>query len=195
MHRIVRAGVRPLAATPVQPNHLTTLRIATGIAAAACFATGRQGWVLAGAAVMLLSLFLDRADGELARLSGRTSRFGHLYDLIADGTANTAVFVGIGFGLRESALGDWAVALGLVAGLGVALSELLVIRLDRTGVRRSSELGGRWGFDPDDGLFLVPLGMALGLGKELLIAAAVGAPLACLVLAGLLLAGRQADGR
>jgi phosphatidylglycerophosphate synthase len=192
VHRIVRAGVRPLVATPVRPNHLTTLRIVTGVTAAACFATGQDGWVLAGAAVMVLSLFLDRADGELARLSGKTSRFGHVYDLIADGTANTAVFLGIGLGLRASALADWAVTLGLFAGLAVALSELLVMRLDATGVRKSSELGGRWGFDPDDGLFLVPLGMALGLGPELLIAAAIGAPLACLVLAGLLLAGRRA---
>ncbi len=194
MHRIVRAGVRPLVATPVRPNHLTTLRIVTGVMAAACFATGRDGWVLTGAAVMLLSLFLDRADGELARLTGKTSRFGHVYDLIADGTANTAVFLGIGLGLRSSALGGWAVALGLLAGLAVALSELLVLRLDATGVRKSSDLGGRWGFDPDDGLFLVPLGMALGLGRELLIAAAIGAPLACLVLAGLLLSGRRATG-
>lgn len=178
----------------MRPNHLTTLRIVTGVAAGACFATGRDGWVLAGAAVMVLSLLLDRADGELARLTGKTSRFGHVYDLIADGTANAAVFLGIGLGLRSSALAEWAVPLGLLAGLAVALSELLVIRLDATGVRKSSDLGGRWGFDPDDGLFLVPLGMALGLARELLVAAAIGAPLACLVLAGLLLSGRRAAG-
>lgn len=175
----------------MRPNHLTTLRIVTGVGAAVCFANGREGWELAGAGAMLLSLFCDRADGELARLTGQTSRFGHIYDLVADGAANAAVFVGIGLGLRDAGLAGWAMPLGLLAGSAVVLCELLVIRLDTTGIRKSSELGGRWGVDPDDGLFLVPPAMALGLAAPVLVAAAIGAPVACLVLAAILYRGRR----
>ena len=42
IHRIVRVGVRPLVATPVTPNQLTTLRLASGLAATAAFAVGDE---------------------------------------------------------------------------------------------------------------------------------------------------------
>lgn len=74
IHRAVRGAVRPLARTPVTPNQVTTLRLITGLAAAAAFAQGGEGWRQVGAGLFLVSLFLDRADGELARASGKSSR-------------------------------------------------------------------------------------------------------------------------
>lgn len=47
-------------------------------------------------------IFFGLADGELARPSGKMSRGRHLYDLIADGTSNAAVFIGIGVGLSQA---------------------------------------------------------------------------------------------
>jgi archaetidylinositol phosphate synthase len=76
VHRTVRVAVRPLANTPVTPNHLTTLRLMTGQAAAVAFATGIPVWQIVGAGVLVVSFFLDRADGELARLSGKMSPGG-----------------------------------------------------------------------------------------------------------------------
>ncbi|TLY73790.1 MAG: CDP-alcohol phosphatidyltransferase family protein, partial [Gammaproteobacteria bacterium] len=76
--------VTPLKDSWVTPNHLTTVRLATGIAAAAAFVPGTYGWSNLGALLLILSNFLDHADGELARLSGKTSRIGHLYDLASD---------------------------------------------------------------------------------------------------------------
>lgn len=170
----------------MRPNHLTTGRLLTGIAAAVAFAAGTPGWALAGAAVLIVSLLLDRADGVLARLSGQTSRTGHLYDLFADGASNAAVFIGIGIGLAGSFPEGWGLALGLAAGIAVAAAEGLVVYLDTASLQKSSDLGGRWGIDPDDVMFLVPLAMALGWGKGVLLAAAFGAPLAVIVLAALL---------
>lgn len=177
--------------TAVRPNHLTTARLLTGLAAAFAFAAGTQGWALAGAAILVVSLLLDRADGVLARLSGQTSRAGHLYDLFADGASNAAVFIGIGIGLAGSFPGGWGLGLGLIAGIAVAAAEGLVVYLDRTRLQKSSDLGGRWGLDPDDAMFLVPLGMALGWGKAVLLAAAFGAPLAGLVLVAVLVGRRR----
>jgi archaetidylinositol phosphate synthase len=167
--------------TPVAPNHLTTLRLATGLAAAVALAAPAAGWLAPGIALLVLSLLLDRADGELARLSGRTSQSGHRYDLIADGISNGAVFVGIGVGLAHGPLGGVALVLAAVAGAAIMLAEILVMRLDQAGVRSSAELGGRWGFDPDDAMFLVPVGLALGWGEPVLIAAGIAAPLVVVV--------------
>jgi phosphatidylglycerophosphate synthase len=181
IHRIVRVGVRPLVNTPVTPNHLTTLRLITGIGAASAFAVGTDDARLLGAGVMVASLLLDRADGELARQSGKTSQAGHRYDLIADGLSNCVVFIGIGIGLMDSVLGLWALALGLVSGAAAMAGELLVMRLDTLGLQNTAQLGGWWGFDPDDGMFLVPLAVALGFSLPLLIVASVGAMAAAIV--------------
>ncbi|NKB20684.1 MAG: hypothetical protein GKS01_09305 [Alphaproteobacteria bacterium] len=149
--------------------------------AAGAFATGLPDWQMSGAAVLIVSLFLDRADGELARLSGKMSPGGHLYDLIADGASNAAVFLGIGVGLSQMGHPSWVVALGVFAGVAVAIAELLVMRLDSAGVRSSADLGGRWGFDPDDGMFVVPIAMFFGWGKPLLLLAAIGGSIAVVV--------------
>jgi archaetidylinositol phosphate synthase len=136
---------------------------------------------MVGAGVLVVSLFLDRADGELARQSGKTSQGGHLYDLIADGTSNAAVFIGIGIGLSQAGHPSWMVVLGVFAGIAVAIAELLVMRLDSAGVRSSADLGGRWGLDPDDGMFVVPVAMFLGWGEPLLGLAAIGGSMAVIV--------------
>ncbi len=79
-HKVARVCILPLVNTPVTPNHLTTLRLITGVAACALFAIGTTDWNLYGGLMWLLSGFLDRADGELARVSGKTSAWGHQYD-------------------------------------------------------------------------------------------------------------------
>lgn len=178
IHKVARATVsRPLARTRVQPNHLTTLRLVVGIAAAGCFAVGAPGWWGVGAMAFLLSMLLDRADGDLARLTGRTSPFGHRYDLISDAASNAVAFIGIGIGLRESAmLGGWAVPLGVLAGLAVAIVLWAVMRLEEMQGARAGELRGFAGFDPDDAMLAVPAAVLLGWAEGLLIAAAIGAP-------------------
>jgi phosphatidylglycerophosphate synthase len=178
LHRIARVGVRPLVGTRATPNHLTTARLACGLAAAGAFAAGTDGWTLAGAAIFILAMLLDRADGELARLSGATSPGGHLYDLLADGMSNAAAFIGIGIGLSQAGgvFGPVALPLGIVAGLAAAFAEILVIRMDALGIHPTHELGGVRGFDPDDAMVIVPVAVAVGLGGPLLVAAAVGGP-------------------
>ena len=177
LHRIVRLGVRPLVGTAVTPNQITTLRIAAGLGAAGALAVGEGAWPAVGAGVFVASMLLDRADGELARLSGKTSPLGHKYDLVSDALCNSIVFVGLGVGLMATAFGAWAALLGLVAGVAVASLLWLVIRIESLEGERAAELGGLAGFDPDDAMLAVPLGVWLGLREELLIAAAIGAPL------------------
>src|SRR5690348_13381160 len=95
-HRLVRPFARRLIGTLVTPDHLTWLRIITGGIACACFACGPRSLQIAGGVVWIISALLDRADGELARLSNRTSAKGHRFDMHADTGVNAALFLAIG---------------------------------------------------------------------------------------------------
>jgi phosphatidylglycerophosphate synthase len=176
IHHIARAAVLPLTKTPVTPNHLTTVRLAAGIAAASALAVGAVPWPAIGGGIFLISMVLDRADGELARLTGKTSPGGHTYDLIADSVCNALAFVGLGVGLRDSVLGAWAVPLGLLAGLAIAAVLWLVMRVESLAGARAAELPSKGGFDPDDSLLVVPIAVWLGWELPLLLAASIGAP-------------------
>ncbi|HWK35226.1 CDP-alcohol phosphatidyltransferase family protein [Sphingomonas sp.] len=189
IHRIVRPAVRLIAPTRITPNHITTLRLATGLAAAFCFARGTAGALAVGAAIFLLSLLLDRADGELARQTGRMSRAGHRYDLAADCIASVAAFVGLGIGLIGSH-GSAALWTGVVAGIGIGtlFAELNVINIAQV---RGLDLSDGITVDPDDAMVLVPLLIWGGLAWPMTIAAAVITPVAALVLALLALRSRR----
>lgn len=176
IHRAARLAVRPLVDTPVTPNQVTTLRLVAGLAAAGAFAAGTETWLDWGAGLFLLSMFLDRADGELARLSGRTSPWGHRYDMVSDSLCNMLAFIGLGIGLWNGPFGGWAPLLGLAAGLAVAGILWLVMRLEELHGARAGEVSLAAGFDPDDGLLAVPILVWLGLPDWLLAAAAIGAP-------------------
>ena len=183
IHRVVRVGVRPLVGTSVTPNHLTTLRLATGIAAAVACAHGDPSWRAWGAGLFVVSVLLDRADGELARLADKRSPGGHKYDLVADSLCNAIIFPAVGWGLRDGELGLWAALLGLVAGIAVATILLLTLRLESQSGARAGELGAAAGFDPDDAILFVPLLIWLGFSQAMIVAAAIGAPAFALFMA------------
>src|SRR5277367_7046369 len=122
--RLARRLVTPLKDSWVTPNHLTTLRLGVGLAAAAAFLPGTYGWSNLAALLLVLSNFLDHTDGELARMSGKSSRFGHIYDLASDALVTILVFMAIGVGAsakRGMALPLPPAVLGLVAGCAIAL--------------------------------------------------------------------------
>ncbi len=182
IHRITRVAVRPLVDTSVTPNQITTVRLVAGIAAAAAFAVGDDSVRHWGAGIFLISMVLDRADGELARLSGKTSAWGHKYDLISDSVCNALAFIGLGVGLRDGAFGAWSVLGGVAAGLAISLILWLVLELEDSYGERAGELPGAAGFDADDAMLVVPLAVWFGLAQGLLVAAAAGAPVFAFVL-------------
>lgn len=157
VHRTVRPVVRLIARTPVTPDHLTALRFATALAAAAAFAQGERFWVNVGAGIFLVSAFLDRADGELARQTRRFSRHGHRYDLLADGAAGVMAFVGLGLGAISGPLGPAAAVLGLTAGIGVAVLFWQINVQDLGSLPQYAAGNGRVLVDPDDVMFVVPV--------------------------------------
>ena len=58
-----------------------------------------------GAGVFVLARFLDHFDGELARLTGQSSRLGYYLDYVSGGLSYCALFAGMGIGLPGGDLG------------------------------------------------------------------------------------------
>jgi archaetidylinositol phosphate synthase len=177
IHKISRVLiVNPLVKTRLRPNHLTALRMMIGLSAVAAFASGQTPYVQLGAVAFIISILLDRADGDLARLTGQATCMGHKLDLIADSLCNSLIFVGLGIGLSRGDYGMSAVVMGVTAGVAVALILAMVIRVERLEGARAAELGGAGGFDPDDAMLIVPIAVLFGAAEGLLLAATIGAP-------------------
>lgn len=179
IHLIVRPLVRPLVKRNVTPNHLTALRLATAVASSLMLASGDPDWSDAAGLVFLISYFLDRADGELARQSGKSTSWGHRFDLFADCTANVLIFVAMGAGLRSDPSGAGAIVLGLVAGVAIVATFWLADHASQMG-RGASIVPNVAGFDADDFMIVVPLAIWLDGQRVILTAAAIGAPVFCL---------------
>lgn len=174
--RLARALMRPLIATPITPNEITTLSLAIGLLAALLYARG--GWAVhLGAACFVLSSWLDHADGELARMTGRTSSFGHYYDLVAGGAVLVALFVGMAIGVRHGVLGAWSIGLGIAAGLGTAAIFVLRMDLERRAGKAAVRQPNVLGFEMEDVMYLVGPITWLGLLQPFLALAGLGAPL------------------
>ncbi len=174
-HYPARILVRPLVGTWVRPNHLTTLRLISGAAACVLLAQGTKVGMAWGGVVWLVSAFLDRADGELARIGNMMSHRGHVYDFYADTVVNAGFFLAIGIGLRQSWLGHWSLELGLLTAVSMFLCSVFAEWLELRSPPGTRAYSGKWGFDPDDALYLMGPFAWLGWLGPILIGASVGA--------------------
>jgi archaetidylinositol phosphate synthase len=178
--RLARWLVTPLKNSRVTPNHLTTVRLAVGLAAAAAFLPGTYGWSNLGALLLIVSNFLDHTDGELARMSGKSSRIGHVYDLASDAVVTILLFVAIGVGVdadSTTAIEISPVALGVIAGCAVALIFYLRMRIEDLAGKAANQQGSIGGFETEDVLYLLPLVTLSNAVVPFLMIAALCAPL------------------
>lgn len=174
-HRLARMVVRPLVGTGVTPNHLTTLRLVTGVVACLALVPGQPHWNWWGGSLWLVSAFLDRADGELARIGDMSTPGGHIYDYVVDNAVNAGFFVAIGVGLRHSVAGDYAIGLGLLSGLSLYICGYLSEALERRQGPGARAYSGAFGFDPDDLLYVLGPMAWLGCLLPILVGASIGA--------------------
>jgi phosphatidylglycerophosphate synthase len=178
--RLARWLVEPLKDSWVRPNHLTTLRLAVGLVAALCFTPGSYGWCNLAALLLVISNFLDHTDGELARLSGRSSRAGHIYDLASDAVVTILLFVAIGVGVASHPrlTPDLSpVWLGVVAGVAVSIIFFLRMRIEEALGKSATKQPSWGGFETEDALYLFPLATLFDVLTPLLLIAAVVSPL------------------
>ncbi|MEW6273005.1 MAG: lysylphosphatidylglycerol synthase domain-containing protein [Thermodesulfobacteriota bacterium] len=175
--RLAAALVRPLRSSRVHPNHVTTVGLVAGLVSAGLYARG-GGAADLGAVLLVVTMIIDHADGELARMTGKTSPFGHAYDRVVDLVVKLVTFVGMGIGLAGGELGRWPIAFG--ASTGVAL---LVIFSARSALARRRAAAEAFhqpsfaGFEIEDILYLMAPLTWLGGLSAFLAAAGIGAPL------------------
>lgn len=186
-HAAARVLVRPLLGTPVKPDHITTVRVITGAASLLLLAWATPAGIFWAGVLWIVSGFLDRADGELARIGNMQSRRGHLYDYYSDVALNSLFFLAAGFAVRHGWLGGWAVPLGVVASVAMLLccwwSEVYE-NAAGPGVRTWE---GAWGFQPDDALYLLAPLMWLGwLAPVVMVSAVATSVMAAVILVRLL---------
>src|SRR5687767_1104323 len=90
--RIIDAMVRWLAMGHINPNILTVIGVALNVGCGLLFGLGE--FFAAGIALIVANLF-DMLDGQVARLSGRVTRFGGFLDSSLDRLSDMVVFVGL----------------------------------------------------------------------------------------------------
>lgn len=90
--RIISAMVGWIAYGGINPNYLTVIGVAINIGCGLLFGFGHFFW--AGIILIVANLF-DMLDGQVARLSGRVTRFGGFLDSSLDRLSDMVVFVGL----------------------------------------------------------------------------------------------------
>jgi hypothetical protein len=117
--------VRLLLPLPITPDQVTIGSAIVGLLSGAVMAVAvwrSPWWVAAGGLVLILSILLDCADGQLARLRGTSSPVGRILDGTMDVAAPLSVFHGLAFFLVSRG-NDFA----LVWPLGFAAACSLVL--------------------------------------------------------------------
>src|SRR6185295_1123352 len=89
---IIDAIVRWLAIGHINPNILTVIGVSLNVGCGLLFGLG--SFFYAGIALIVANLF-DMLDGQVARLSGRVTRFGGFLDSSLDRLSDMVVFVGL----------------------------------------------------------------------------------------------------
>lgn len=132
--RIINAMVRTLARSGISPNILTTIGVTINVGCGVLFGLGEFFW--AGIVLILANLF-DMLDGNVARLTGRVTRFGSFLDSSLDRLSDMVAFLGImifyaGNTPQHSILNVFLAGVGLITSVMVsyttARSEALGVK-------------------------------------------------------------------
>jgi phosphatidylglycerophosphate synthase len=118
--RCSRWITRFLVRTELTPNHVSLASLAIGLGAIWCFWRATPASAFAGVLLYALACIVDHADGELARLTFRESRFGASLDW----TIDTLIHAGLVLGIGLTAGGPAMMVVGLLGAAGVTLSAL-----------------------------------------------------------------------
>jgi archaetidylinositol phosphate synthase len=176
--RALAGGAAALyAGLPESPDHCPPVG---GSGGGGCLPAGRYVWTNVAALLMVLSNFLDHTDGELARMTGKTSRFGHLYDLASDALVTMLLFFAMGVGLGAEARPGTEIEfplMGAAAGSAVAFIFYIRMRIEDLAGKTATRQASLAGFETEDVLYLIPLVTLTNGQSAMLVLAAICAPL------------------
>ncbi len=149
---ISMAVSRQLVKTSITPNQLSVATLAIGLLSAGLAAVGGYVPFLLSGILFQLASILDGTDGEVAKLTLRTSRRGEWIDTVCDQISYVAFLVGLIIGVYRSPLPDFYYRLG-VLGLFSAFVSMVSISIYLLRQKGSgSALAVRYGFQDGNGV-------------------------------------------
>ncbi len=181
LRRFSRRFVIPYIRAWVRPNHVTTLRLISGLFTCFLLIHDLDRWAHIAALIWIFSGYCDRLDGELARVCNTTSPGGRAYDYISDMICTVGFFLAAGIGIGTPLY----LVLGLIGAISVTgaivLSEKIELSRGEGGEKAWQSAGI---FDLDDSTFLFSLFLWLDAVDYLLIGGAVGGSIFALITFG-----------
>jgi phosphatidylglycerophosphate synthase len=133
---LARLLVGLLARTPLTANQVTGVGTCFGIGSGVALGLGEGAWC---AALIVVLLVLDCADGQLARLRGVGGYLGRVVDGVGDYLTGISIHVGLILWLARTHDPATAAFLGVAAGASMTWTSFLLDRYKR-----------RWGGRADD---------------------------------------------
>ena len=131
---------KAFASTGLSPNFWTFIGLVFAIASALVYGLGIEFGLIIGGILLLVSGFFDMVDGQVARVTGKTSRKGSYLDSMFDKIAEVAIFLGLLIGgYAEPYLVMLAITLSLLVSYARAKSDALNINLQGIGIGERAE--------------------------------------------------------
>ena len=128
------------AATGLSPNFWTAVGLIIALASAVVYGMGMEFGLIIGGILLLVSGFFDMVDGQVARVTGKTSKKGEYLDSMFDKISEVAIFLGILVGgYAEPYLVLLAITLSLLVSYARAKSDLINIKLQGIGIGERAE--------------------------------------------------------
>lgn len=127
-HPLAWQLARLLARTPLTPNQVSVFGGLTVVCAGVAYTSplwGGEAWPFSAALGMLLHMtwhVIDGADGDLARMTGRSSPYGEMIDGLCDYLSHVVLYVLLAL-FMSATLGVWAWAIAIPAGLAHAVQS------------------------------------------------------------------------
>jgi len=131
---------RGFASTGLSPNFWTSVGLGFAILSAIVYGMSIEFGLIIGGILLLVSGFFDMVDGQVARVTGKTSKKGSYLDSMFDKIAEVAIFFGILVGgYAEPYLVFLAITLSLLVSYARAKSDIINVKLQGIGIGERAE--------------------------------------------------------
>lgn len=131
---------RGFASTGLSPNFWTFVGLVFAMISAIVYGLGVEYGLIIGGILLLVSGFFDMVDGQVARVTGKTSVKGSYLDSMFDKIAEVVIFLGILVGgYAEPYLVLLAITLSLLVSYARAKSDAINIKLQGIGIGERAE--------------------------------------------------------
>lgn len=128
------------ASTGLSANFWTFVGLGFALASAIVYGLGVEFGLVIGGVLLLVSGFFDMVDGQVARITGKTSKKGEYLDSMFDKISEVAIFLGILVGgYAEPYLVLLAITLSLLVSYARSKSLIINIKLQGIGIGERAE--------------------------------------------------------